>query len=92
MVGFIAPYTFIPLGTTDNYSAIADLHTSQFTVTHALRFSVSTSRILATDLPESHCNFKSHMKSSCRSLIPFLPFLLNHLRLSSPELDPFLDN
>jgi hypothetical protein len=26
------------------------------------------------------------------SLIPFLPFLLNHLRLPSPEFDPFLDN
>jgi hypothetical protein len=32
------------------------------------------------------------MKSSCHRLIPFLPFLLNHLRLPSPELDkiPFL--
>jgi hypothetical protein len=29
-------------------NAIADLHTLQFTVTHALRFSVFTSRILAT--------------------------------------------
>jgi hypothetical protein len=26
------------------------------------------------------------MKSSCHSLIPVLPFLLNHLRLPSPEL------
>jgi hypothetical protein len=32
------------------YSAIADLHTLQFTATHALSFSVFTSRILATDL------------------------------------------
>jgi hypothetical protein len=32
------------------YSAIADLHTIQFIVTHALGFSVFTSRILATDL------------------------------------------
>jgi hypothetical protein len=32
------------------YSAIAALHTLQFTVTHALGFSVFTSRILATDL------------------------------------------
>jgi hypothetical protein len=31
------------------YSAIADLHTLQFTVTRALGFSVFTSRILATD-------------------------------------------
>jgi hypothetical protein len=47
MIGFNdALYT--PLGTTGNYSAIADLHTLQFTVTHALLFSVFTSRILAT--------------------------------------------
>jgi uncharacterized membrane protein len=32
------------------YSAIADLHTFQFTIVHALGFSVSTSRLLATDL------------------------------------------
>jgi hypothetical protein len=33
------------------------LHTLQFTVTHALAFSVLTSRILTTDLSQSHCNF-----------------------------------
>jgi hypothetical protein len=32
------------------YSAIADLHTFQCTAAHALGYSVSTSRILATDL------------------------------------------
>jgi hypothetical protein len=32
------------------YSAIAVLHTFQFTVTHALGFSAFTSRILETDL------------------------------------------
>jgi hypothetical protein len=58
-----------------HYSAIAVLHTLQFTVRHALGFSFLTSHILATDLSQSHCNFKSHMKSSCHSLIPFLPFL-----------------
>jgi hypothetical protein len=36
--------------TYNQYSAINDLHTFQFTVAHALGFSVSTSRILATDL------------------------------------------
>jgi hypothetical protein len=30
------------------------------------------------------------MKSSCYSLIPFLPFLLSHLGPPSPELDPTL--
>jgi hypothetical protein len=46
------------------YCAIAILHTFQFAVTHALGFSVFTSRILATDLSQSHCHFKSHKKSS----------------------------
>jgi hypothetical protein len=49
MIGFIDTL-YIPLGTTGNYSAIAVLHTLQFTVTHALGFSVFTSLILATDL------------------------------------------
>jgi hypothetical protein len=49
MIGFIATYTFT---TRDyrHYSSIAVLHTFQFTVTHALGFSVFTSRILATDI------------------------------------------
>jgi hypothetical protein len=57
------------------HSAITVPHTLQFTVTHSLGNSVFTSRILETDLSQSHCNFKSHAKSSCHSLIPFLPFL-----------------
>jgi hypothetical protein len=32
------------------------------------------------------------MKSYLHSLIPFLLFLLNHLRLPSPEFDPIPDN
>jgi hypothetical protein len=66
------PGTFI---TRDyrQYSAIALLHTLQFTVTHAQGVSVFTSCILATDLSQSHCDFISHMKSSWHSLIPFLP-------------------
>jgi hypothetical protein len=35
---------------TLKYSAIADLHTFQFTVAHALGFSIFTDRLLATDL------------------------------------------
>jgi hypothetical protein len=31
------------------------------------------SHILATDLSQSHCHFKSHMKSTFHSLTPFLP-------------------
>jgi hypothetical protein len=49
MIGFIDTL-YTPLGTTDNYSAIADLHTLQFTVTHALVFSVFTSRIAGAEL------------------------------------------
>jgi hypothetical protein len=90
-LNLLTPHTH----TTRNYSqysAIADLHTLQFTVTHALGFPNFTSCILETGLQQSHCHFKSHRKPCFHSLIPFLPFLLNHIRLPSPELDPFLDN
>jgi hypothetical protein len=60
------------LGTRGNYSAISVLHILQFTVPHALWFSVFTSRLLATDLSQSHCNFKLHMKSSLHRLVPSL--------------------
>jgi hypothetical protein len=89
MIGFIASYTFTQFGSTRHYSAIAILRNFQFTAAHALGFSVS-SGIVAMDLSQSHCNFKSHVKSYYHSLIPFLSFLLNHLRLPSPKLDPIL--
>jgi hypothetical protein len=76
MIGFIDTL-FTQLGTTGNYTAIANLHTLQFTVTYALGSSVFTSRILVTDLSQSHCHFKSHMKSSFHRLIPFLPLFCN---------------
>jgi hypothetical protein len=74
------------LGTTGNCSAIAELHILHFTVTYAVGLSVFTSRILATGLEQSHCNFKSPIKSSFHSLVSFLPFILKHLWLPSPEL------
>jgi hypothetical protein len=49
MIGFIGTL-YVSLRSTLKYSAIADLHTLQFTVTHTLVSSVFTSRILATDL------------------------------------------
>jgi hypothetical protein len=52
MIGFIHTF-YTQLGTTGNYSAIIHLRNLQFTVTHALGFSVFTSRILATDLSVS---------------------------------------
>jgi hypothetical protein len=39
------------------YGAVAILHTFQLTVTHPLGFSVFTSRIVATDLSQSHCTW-----------------------------------
>jgi hypothetical protein len=64
LIGFIAPYTFTHFGTTDNYSVVAILHTFQFTVTHSLGFSIFNSLVLGTDLSQSRCNLKSHVKSS----------------------------
>jgi hypothetical protein len=52
MIGFIDTL-YTQLETTGNYNSIADLHTSQFTVTHALGFSIFTSRNLATELSVS---------------------------------------
>jgi hypothetical protein len=49
MIGFLDTL-FTQLGTTNNYSAVADLHTLQFTITPALGFSIFISRILATDV------------------------------------------
>jgi hypothetical protein len=43
-------------------SAIADLHALQFTVTHALVFSIFTSRIQATDLWQSHYHCSTHKR------------------------------
>jgi 3-deoxy-D-arabino-heptulosonate 7-phosphate (DAHP) synthase class II len=74
MIGFIALTTFKQLENTDHYSAIAILHTLQFTFAHALGFSVFTSRLLATDLSQSHCNFTSHMESSLHRLTPCLQY------------------
>jgi hypothetical protein len=50
---FISTLVTHSLLITFNYwqhSAVADLHNFQFTVVHALALSVSTSRLLATDL------------------------------------------
>jgi hypothetical protein len=49
MIGFISTSVTTSLNHT-YYSAIADLHTCQFTVAHALGFSVFSSRLLAADL------------------------------------------
>jgi hypothetical protein len=51
-IGFIDTL-YTVLGTTGSYSTVADLHTSQFTVTHTLGFSVFTSHLLAMDFSVS---------------------------------------
>jgi hypothetical protein len=71
------------------YSAVADLLTFQLSATRALGFSVFTSHIMATDLSQSHCNFKSHKESSFHSLTTFLPLFcswhLNSIYCSYPD-------
>jgi hypothetical protein len=48
LIQFIG-HLYTPLGTTNNYNTISNLHTLQFTVSHTLGFSVFTICILATD-------------------------------------------
>jgi hypothetical protein len=49
MIGFIGTSVTLSLN-YNQYNAIADLHTFQSTVIRAIGFSISTSRLLATDL------------------------------------------
>jgi hypothetical protein len=49
MIGFIGTSVKTSLNYSQ-YSAIGDLHNLEFTVAHTLGFSVSTSRLLATDI------------------------------------------
>jgi hypothetical protein len=95
LIGFIARYMFIQLGITVNAALSLFYTISCSPLNTRTRFSAFTSRILPTDLSQSYCHFNSHMKSSWHSLILFLPFLLNHLRLQPPEVDQIqflLDN
>jgi hypothetical protein len=59
MIGFISASAIISLN-YNQYIAIADLRTFQFTVAQALGFSVSTSRLLATEL--THRNYNSFIE------------------------------
>jgi hypothetical protein len=84
MIGFIGTLVTFSLLITIKYSAVADLHNLQFAMAHALGSSVSTSRLLATDINTEtitislnytfqvlHINkvFKSHFKSSQADLL-----------------------
>jgi hypothetical protein len=55
MIGFISTLVIGSLN-YKQYSAIADLHNLQFTVTHALGSTTFTSRLLVTELEQSHCD------------------------------------
>jgi hypothetical protein len=68
MFGFISTSVTSYLNHT-YYSTIADLHNVQFTVALALRFSVSISRLVATDL-------NTETSTSDHYGVFFLPFLI----------------
>jgi hypothetical protein len=80
MIRFISTSYIHTVRDYRQYSAIAILHNFQFTVTHTLRFSVFANRILATDLSQSHCHFKSQNStqffSDCCSVLPAILLLL----------------
>jgi hypothetical protein len=79
MIGFISTLVTTSLNYSQ-YSDIADLHTLQFTVAHAIGLAVFTSRLVATDL-NNETSTSKHYKSSCH-------FLFNHsaTQLHSAEL------
>jgi hypothetical protein len=70
MTGFISTLITTSLNYSQ-YSDIADLHTLQFTVAHALGFSVFTSRLLVTAL-NTEISSSKHYKV-------YLPFLVQSL-------------
>jgi hypothetical protein len=74
MTGFIGTSATISLNYS-RYSAIANLHTFHFTVAHVLGFSVSTSRLVATD-------FNTEMITSNHYEVFFDPILQNWFSLS----------
>jgi hypothetical protein len=93
MTGFVNNLYFHTVRDYRHYGTITILLTLQFTAAHdALGLWVFTSHLLAMGLSQSHWHFKSHMKFSLHSLIPFLPLLLNHLGLPSPNSTHFSFN
>jgi hypothetical protein len=60
--------------TTAKYNTVADSHTTNHSTLNLLSVIslVFTICLLATDLSQANGNFKSRMKSSWHSLIPFL--------------------
>jgi hypothetical protein len=76
MIGFIDPSLYNLSLNWNPYSAVADLHTFQFTAAHALGFSVSTSRCLVADLTTQELSLQVTIKSSSH-------FFLNYLGMAT---------
>jgi hypothetical protein len=68
----LTSYSCIQLRTTGN-TALSLFYTLYSSPLHTHYDSVFTSRIQATDLSQSHCHFKSLVKSSYHSLVPSFP-------------------
>jgi hypothetical protein len=83
MIGFIRTSVTSSLNHT-YYSAIPDLHTFQFTVAHALGFSVFSSRLLATDL-NTEISTSNHKEV-------FLLFLVQSPWVLGTQLKTLLDS
>jgi hypothetical protein len=82
MIGFIS--TSVMSLNYNQYSAIADLHNLQFTVAHALGFSVFISHLLATDL-NTETVTSNHYEV-------YLPFLIQSPWNLGTQLKTLLDS
>jgi hypothetical protein len=81
MIGLIGTSVTVSLN-YNQYSGIVDLHSLEFTVAHALGISVSTSRLLATDLNTALMPVKVKIKETLR-----LAVYRQSIRLGSRPLE-----
>jgi hypothetical protein len=84
MIGFICTSVTISLN-YNQQSALADLHNFQFTVTHALGFSVSISRLLATGLNIGYACTMSTLSVSCQRILTEERLLQITMKYSSTQ-------
>jgi hypothetical protein len=83
MIGSVSTSVTISLN-YNQYRAIADLHTFQLTVAHALGFAVFIGRLLATDL-NTETSISNHNEV-------FLPFLVQSPCNLRTQLKTLLDS